>query len=140
MAPHRVLYNTLCKIGDRVIFPVLPSFAKPVWNHPAGPKTVFFWAPTIKWALVAAGLADLARPAHKLSPAQVILSKPIEVNSIDPLLRITICFQNAALCATGAIWTRYCLVITPINYYLSSVNFFVMCSGLMQLCRIAHYR
>ncbi|KAK6057836.1 hypothetical protein COOONC_04607 [Cooperia oncophora] len=49
-------------------------------------------------------------------------------------------FQNSALCATGAIWTRYCLVITPINYYLSSVNFFVMCSGLLQLCRIAHYR
>ncbi|EYC06322.1 hypothetical protein Y032_0077g1147 [Ancylostoma ceylanicum] len=117
MAPHRVLYNALCRVGDRVVYPVLPSFAKPAWNHPAGPKTVFFWAPTIKWALVAAGLADLARPAHKLSPA-----------------------QNAALCATGAIWTRYCLVITPINYYLSSVNFFVMCSGLVQLCRIAHYR
>ncbi|KAK5976890.1 hypothetical protein GCK32_021905 [Trichostrongylus colubriformis] len=49
-------------------------------------------------------------------------------------------FQNTALCATGAIWTRYCLVITPVNYYLSSVNFFVMCCGLMQLCRIAHYR
>ncbi|ETN81513.1 hypothetical protein NECAME_08481, partial [Necator americanus] len=90
MAPHRVLYNALCKVGDRVVYPVLPSFAKPAWNHPAGPKTVFFWAPTIKWALIAAGLADLARPANKLSVS-----------------------QNSALCATGAIWTRYCLVITP---------------------------
>ncbi|CAJ0596382.1 unnamed protein product [Cylicocyclus nassatus] len=70
MAPHRVLYNALCRVGDKVVYPILPSFAKPAWNHPAGPKTVFFWAPTIKWALVAAGLADLARPAHKLSPAQ----------------------------------------------------------------------
>uniref|UniRef100_A0A8R1IEM0 Mitochondrial pyruvate carrier n=1 Tax=Caenorhabditis japonica TaxID=281687 RepID=A0A8R1IEM0_CAEJA len=49
-------------------------------------------------------------------------------------------YQNSALFATGAIWTRYCLVITPVNYYLSSVNFFVMCTGLAQLCRIAHYR
>jgi hypothetical protein len=38
------------------------------------------------------------------------------------------------------IWTRYCLVIKPINYYLSSVNFFVGCTGLAQLGRIAHYR
>ncbi|WKX92225.1 hypothetical protein Q1695_010337 [Nippostrongylus brasiliensis] len=117
MGPHRLLYNAICKLGDKVVYPILPAFAKPAWNHPAGPKTVFFWAPTIKWALVGAGLADLARPANKLSP-----------------------YQNGAICVTGAIWTRYCLVITPINYYLCSVNFFVMCSGLIQLCRIAHYR
>ncbi|KAK6017192.1 hypothetical protein OSTOST_17320, partial [Ostertagia ostertagi] len=109
MGPHRALYNALCRFGDKVVYPVLPAFAKPAWNHPAGPKTVFFWAPTIKWALVAAGLADLPSP----------------------------CTQ--AITLSGAIWTRYCLVITPINYYLSSVNFFVMCSGLIQLCRIAHY-
>lgn len=47
---------------------------QPAWNHPAGPKTVFFWAPTIKWALVGAGLADLARPAEKLSVYQVLNS------------------------------------------------------------------
>ncbi|KAI1728855.1 putative mitochondrial pyruvate carrier 2 [Ditylenchus destructor] len=38
------------------------------------------------------------------------------------------------------VWTRYCLVITPINYYLSSVNFFVGCTGIAQLVRIALYR
>lgn len=48
--------------------------------------------------------------------------------------------QNVALAATGLIWTRYCLVITPVNYYLSSVNFFVGCTGLTQLARIAHHR
>ncbi|CCD66421.1 putative mitochondrial pyruvate carrier 2 [Caenorhabditis elegans] len=117
MGPHRLLYQALCKAGDKFVYPVLPAFAKPAWNHAAGPKTVFFWAPTIKWTLIGAGLADLARPADKLS-----------------------LYQNSALFATGAIWTRYCLVITPINYYLSSVNFFVMCTGLAQLCRIAHYR
>ena len=37
---------------------------------PTGPKTVFFWAPLMKWCLVAAGLKDLSRPADKLSVSQ----------------------------------------------------------------------
>ncbi|KAH7888638.1 mitochondrial pyruvate carrier [Phlebopus sp. FC_14] len=86
-------------------------------NHPAGPKTVFFWAPLMKWCLVAAGLKDLSRPADKLSVS-----------------------QNIALACTGFIWVRYSLVITPINYSLAAVNFFVGSTGLGQLARIAHYR
>lgn len=35
-----------------------------------GPKTVFFWAPLMKWCLVAAGVKDLSRPAEKLSVSQ----------------------------------------------------------------------
>jgi len=86
-------------------------------NHPAGPKTVFFWAPMMKWCLVAAGVKDLTRPADKLSVS-----------------------QNLALAATGFIWVRYSFVITPVNYSLAAVNFFVGLSGLTQLGRIAHYR
>ncbi|KAG7090874.1 Mitochondrial pyruvate carrier 2 [Marasmius oreades] len=86
-------------------------------NHPAGPKTVFFWAPLMKWCLVAAGLKDITRPADKLSVS-----------------------QNVALAATGFIWVRYSLVITPVNYSLAAVNFFVGLSGLTQLGRIANYR
>jgi len=86
-------------------------------NHPAGPKTVFFWAPLMKWCLVAAGLKDLARPADKLSVS-----------------------QNLALAGTGFIWVRYSLVIIPVNYSLAAVNFFVGLSGLSQLGRIAHHR
>ncbi|KDR75378.1 hypothetical protein GALMADRAFT_69213 [Galerina marginata CBS 339.88] len=85
-------------------------------NHPAGPKTVFFWAPMMKWCLVAAGLKDLGRPADKLSVS-----------------------QNLALAATGFIWVRYSFVITPVNYSLAAVNFFVGLSGLTQLGRIAQY-
>ncbi|KAK5980342.1 Mitochondrial pyruvate carrier [Trichostrongylus colubriformis] len=117
MAPHKALYQALCKMGDTVVYPILPAFLKPAWNHPAGPKTVFFWAPVMKWSLVIAGIADFARPAEKLSPA-----------------------QNAALCATGAVWARYSFVIIPVNYTLASVNIFLMCVGFTQLCRIAHYR
>nr|UQT18575.1 MPC2 [Ganoderma lucidum] len=86
-------------------------------NHPAGPKTIFFWAPMMKWCLVAAGLKDLSRPADKLSVS-----------------------QNLALAATGFIWVRYSLVITPINYSLAAVNFFVGATGLGQLGRIWHYQ
>jgi len=86
-------------------------------NHPAGPKTVFFWAPMMKWCLVGAGVKDLARPPEKLSVS-----------------------QNVALAATGMIWVRYSFVITPVNYSLAAVNFFVGLSGLTQLGRIANYR
>lgn len=67
----------------------------------------------MKWCLVAAGLKDLGRPAEKLSLP-----------------------QNAALAATGMIWVRYSLVITPVNYSLAAVNFFVGSTGIAQLYRI----
>jgi len=71
----------------------------------------------MKWCLVAAGLKDMSRPADKLSMS-----------------------QNLALAGTGLIWVRYSLVITPVNYSLAAVNFFVGLSGLTQLGRIANYR
>ncbi|BGP23585.1 UPF0041 domain protein [Rhodotorula toruloides] len=83
-----------------------------LWNSPAGPKTVFFWAPMFKWGLVAAGLKDLSRPA--------------EVISIP---------QNLALTATGLIWVRYSFVITPVNYSLAAVNAFVAGTGITSLYR-----
>lgn len=50
-------------------------------------------APVMKWALVLAGISDFRRPAEKLSLT-----------------------QNAALTATGMIWTRWCFVIRPQNF------------------------
>ena len=41
-----------------------------------------------------------------------------------------------ALAATGFIWVRYSLVITPVNYSLAAVNGFVGLSGATQLYRI----
>ncbi|KAK4050129.1 hypothetical protein OIV83_003700 [Microbotryomycetes sp. JL201] len=46
--------------------PAAGSKLQQLWNHPAGPKTVFFWAPMFKWALVAAGIKDLALTATGL--------------------------------------------------------------------------
>ncbi|KAI1488399.1 hypothetical protein F5X96DRAFT_86593 [Biscogniauxia mediterranea] len=90
------------------------SWFKRMWDSPIGLKTVHFWAPVMKWALVIAGIGDFARPAEKLSLT-----------------------QNAALTATGLIWTRWCFVITPQNYLLAAVNFFLGCVGVTQLTRIA---
>ncbi|ODV90400.1 hypothetical protein CANCADRAFT_17684, partial [Tortispora caseinolytica NRRL Y-17796] len=85
-------------------------------NSETGPKTVHFWAPVLKWAVVIAGIADLKRPVESLSGTQQI-----------------------ALFATGAIWTRWCLIIKPRNVMLASVNFFLGAVAGGQLVRIAMY-
>ncbi|KAI0120671.1 hypothetical protein BJ170DRAFT_159678 [Xylariales sp. AK1849] len=92
------------------------SWFQRMWDSPIGFKTVHFWAPVMKWALVLAGVSDFARPAEKLSAT-----------------------QNGALTATGLIWTRWCFVITPKNYLLAAVNFFLGIVGVVQLSRIAMY-
>ncbi|KAJ5542811.1 hypothetical protein N7535_005235 [Penicillium sp. DV-2018c] len=84
-----------------------------LWNSPVGVKTVHFWAPVMKWCLVIAGISDFARPAEKLSLT-----------------------QNAALMGTGAIWTRWCMIIKPRNVLLAAVNFFLGCVGAVQVTRI----
>ncbi|KAK7415190.1 hypothetical protein QQX98_006036 [Neonectria punicea] len=91
---------------------------KRMWESEIGFKTVHFWAPVMKWALVLAGVSDFARPAEKLSLT-----------------------QNFALTCTGFIWTRWCLIIKPKNILLATVNFFLGIVGLIQMSRIfAHQR
>jgi len=97
----------------RALDKVVPAKLQPAWNHAAGPKTVFFWAPLIKWGLVMAGIGDIQRPVEKLSLS-----------------------QTSSLAATGLIWSRYSLVIIPKNYGLFSVNVFVFLTQLYQLIRI----
>ncbi|RZC38571.1 MPC domain containing protein [Asbolus verrucosus] len=97
---------------------VVPKKFQPFWQHPAGPKTIFFWAPLCKWGLVIAGLSDLVtRPADKLSIP-----------------------QTTSLAITGVIWSRYSLVIIPKNYNLFSVNVFVALTQLCQLYRALDYQ
>ncbi|VDN05943.1 unnamed protein product [Thelazia callipaeda] len=110
--------DTICEAVDKfqVVYPLLPNFLKNSWNHPAGPKTIFFWAPTIKWCLVLAGIADMLRPAEKIS-----------------------LFQNLALFATGSIWARYSFAIKPVNYNLASVNVFLCLVATFQLIKLSLY-
>ncbi|XP_045196260.1 uncharacterized protein LOC123551406 [Mercenaria mercenaria] len=106
------LYRNVIRVADKFV----PAGLQSTWNHPAGPKTIFFWAPTMKWCLVIAGIGDMSRPAEKLSVT-----------------------QSSALAATGLIWSRYSLVITPKNWNLFCVNIFVAATGLYQLARIYNY-
>ncbi|RWS30145.1 mitochondrial pyruvate carrier 2-like protein [Leptotrombidium deliense] len=107
------IYRGIIGFSDKFV----PKALRPIWEHPAGPKTVFFWSPVFKWGLVIAGIGDLTRPAEKLSTA-----------------------QSGALAATGIIWSRYSLVIIPKNWALFSVNLFVAFTGCYQLARIYRYK
>ncbi|XP_053956168.1 mitochondrial pyruvate carrier 2-like [Anastrepha obliqua] len=107
------LYNGIIGTADKFV----PSPMRPLWEHPAGPKTIFFWAPLGKWALVIAGLGDINRPVHLLS-----------IN------------QCAVLATTGLIWSRYSLVIIPKNWSLFSVNVFVALTQMYQIARAVQYQ
>ena len=43
--------------------------------------------------------------------------------------------QQMAIALTGVIWTKYAMTITPVNYNLGIVNFFMGLSALYQLYR-----
>ena len=85
-------------------------------NHPAGPKTIFFWAPTMKWGITAANVKDFSRPPE-------LLSVP----------------QQSAVTLTGLIWCKYALDITPVNYNLMAVNMVMAATGSSQLFRRFSY-
>lgn len=81
-------------------------------NHPAGIFTVHGWAPIFKWALSITNIIEYDRPVEKIST-----------------------MQQTALAATGFIWSRYSLVITPKNYSLFAVNFILGLTGAYHLSR-----
>ncbi len=94
----------------------IPERTKNLLNHPAGPFTIFFWAPTMKWALSIANLIDYKRPVDKLSIP-----------------------QQFALAITGVIWTRWSFVITPVNYNLAAVNAALAATGMYHIMRKTVY-
>ncbi|KAK2394243.1 Mitochondrial pyruvate carrier 4 [Trifolium repens] len=81
-------------------------------NHPAGPKTVHFWAPAFKWGISIANIADFTKPPEKISYPQQI-----------------------AVMATGLIWSRYSTQITPKNWNLVCVNLAMAGTSVYQLSR-----
>ncbi|TNV75620.1 hypothetical protein FGO68_gene11743 [Halteria grandinella] len=89
-----------------------PTSVRSILLHPAGPFTIFFWAPTFKWLITAANVKDFEKPAENISP-----------------------YQQFAIGCSGFIWTRYGFVITPINYNFSFVNFVMALSASYQLYR-----
>ncbi|KAL3785788.1 hypothetical protein HJC23_007344 [Cyclotella cryptica] len=78
----------------------------------AGPFTVHFWAPMSKWLISGASFLELDRPTEKISLA-----------------------QYSALTLTGFFFSRYALLVTPINYTLCSVNVALFGSSAWHLGR-----
>ncbi|KAJ9458474.1 Mitochondrial pyruvate carrier 4 [Diplonema papillatum] len=88
------------------------SYFRDMVIHPAGPLTIFFWAPTTKWLLSTSNIMDWNRPVDKISTS-----------------------QQLALAATGLIWSRYSMVINPVNYNLLVVNFVLATTALWHISR-----
>mmetsp|Transcript_201 Transcript_201/g.377 ORF Transcript_201/g.377 Transcript_201/m.377 type:complete len:125 (-) Transcript_201:88-462(-) len=95
----------------------LVSQARQFWNHPAGPKTIHFWAPTFKWGISLANIADFYSPVEKVSAP-----------------------QQCAVALTGIIWARFSTQIKPVNYNLMTVNMFMGITGMYQLYRLASHK
>ncbi|XP_024377571.1 mitochondrial pyruvate carrier 4 isoform X4 [Physcomitrium patens] len=83
-----------------------------LWNHPTGPKTIHFWAPTFKWGISIANVSDFSMPPEAISYPQQI-----------------------AVAASGLIWSRYSMVIVPKNWNLFCVNVAMCTTGVYQLSR-----
>jgi len=78
----------------------------------AGPFTVHFWAPMSKWMISGASFFEFDRPTDKVSLP-----------------------QYTALTLTGFFFSRYALLVTPINFMLCSVNIALFLSSAWHLGR-----
>ena len=65
-------------------------------------------------------------------PPLVVCSAPSQLDRPTDKISLT---QYAALTLTGAIFSRYGLVVTPINYPLTSVNILLFASSAWHLGR-----
>ena len=100
------------KLQDKFLKMPFPKPVKNFMRHPAGFFSIFFWAPTFKWTITLVNIGEMSKPAEKISAHQQI-----------------------ALAFTGALFTRWGLVITPINYNVSLCNFFMSAAAMIQLYR-----
>ena len=93
------------------------SKSRALLNSETCPKTIHFWAPTLNWGLVFAGINDVNRPIESVSGT-----------------------QSLSLIATAMIWTRWSFVIKPKNMLLASVNFFLGLTSGYQILRLVNWR
>ena len=56
------------KIQNAVMKLPWPTPMRSFLEHPAGPFTIFFWAPTFKWMITISNIGDMSRPAELVSP------------------------------------------------------------------------
>lgn len=88
--------------------PIISGLA--AWE--AGPFTVHFWAPLSKWLISGASFLELDRPTDKISLP-----------------------QYTALTVTGLLFSRYAMLVQPINWSLCAVNVALFGSSAWHLGR-----
>jgi hypothetical protein len=81
-------------------------------SSPAGPFTIHPWPPVSKIAISGTSLLEYDRPVEKISTS-----------------------QYSALTVTGAIFSAYGLVVTPVNYPLTAVNVLLFLTSAWHLGR-----
>ncbi|XP_017026023.1 mitochondrial pyruvate carrier 2-like [Drosophila kikkawai] len=103
------LYGCLIRNADKLV----PRLMRPLWLSPTGPRTVFFWGPVVKWCVVLAGLGDVFnRPPHLISKRQTLV-----------------------LAFSGALWSRWSMIIRPKNHSFMLCNAFLSVSQCLLLWR-----
>jgi len=91
-----------------IVAPIGPAYL----SSAGGPFTIHPWPPMTKLMISGASMLELDRPTDKISLS-----------------------QYSALTLTGMIFSRYGLVVTPINYPLTTVNVLLFFSSAWHLGR-----
>lgn len=91
-----------------ILAPIGPAYL----SSPAGPFTIHPWPPVTKLAISGTSMLEYDKPTDKISIS-----------------------QYSALTVTGFIFSMYGMVVTPINYPLTSVNVLLFSTSVWHLGR-----
>ncbi|SPJ13064.1 mitochondrial pyruvate carrier protein 2, putative [Plasmodium sp. DRC-Itaito] len=109
--------NIIPKLKKKIQCYNINESLKKVLVSDTGILTIHFWAPTFKWSISLANLADINRDPSYLSLPQQI-----------------------AICLTGLLFTRFAYMIKPRNLNLLTINFFMSMTSFYQISRIGQYK
>jgi len=102
----------VCVMNASRIQSIVAPYGPAYLSSAGGPFTIHPWPPATKLVISGTSMLEFDRPTDKISLS-----------------------QYAALTLTGGIFSRYGLVVTPINYPLASVNVLLFSSSAWHLGR-----
>ncbi|CXI96857.1 mitochondrial pyruvate carrier protein 2, putative [Plasmodium berghei] len=115
---RKVFYpNIVPKIKNHIAGCSINNNIKKAFVSDTGLLTIHFWAPTFKWSISLANIADINRDPK-------LLSLP----------------QQFAIGLTGLLFSRFAYVIKPRNINLITINIFMSITAMYQITRIAVYK
>jgi hypothetical protein len=134
-----------CVLNSSRIQSVVAPYGPAYLSSAGGPFTIHPWPPVTKLAISGTSLLELDRPTDKISfsqyaavsvpsPSAPCASLGCPGLQAEPDPR-SACCEIPQLTLTGALFSRYGLVVTPINYPLTSVNVLLFGSSAWHLGR-----